>query len=462
MIPARATSAACGRYARVKKAIWTGGASRVLTSVVALLTLPLAVRYLGAERYGVWATITSTVTWINLLDLGIANTLTNQISQAYALDDREAARRYFTNALVMTCLVSATVGVIFACTCPRVNWAALLNVSAKASSAEVNQTIAIAAGLTLLALPCNLANKLLAGYQQLHRSAYAAGAAAVATLSGLAVGISLHVSMPLLYLMSIGCATLSSLFLMLVTVWRKPWLRPRFSAIDRRSAKELLDSGSSFFLIQIAAVVVFSSDNIIVSHYLGASEVTPYSVTWRLAGLAAVLQSLIFPALWPAYAEAYARGDYEWIRQTFARTMKGILILNVLSAAGMICFGRISIRIWAGTAAVPEMRLTVAMAIWIVINGVMSVESCLLAALNRTRGQAVLSIGAAILNVGVSVTLVRSIGAVGVIGGTILSYVAILLVPQSLIVRSVWKRELLGRRSPFALRSSPGMSSGDD
>ena len=57
-------------------------------------------------------------------------------------------------------------------------------------------------------------------------------------------------------------------------------------------------------------MVVFSSDNLVVSHYLGAAEVTPYSVTWRLVGLAALLQSLIFPALWPAYAEAYARRDY--------------------------------------------------------------------------------------------------------------------------------------------------------
>ena len=67
-----------------------------------LISLPLAVRYLGAERYGVWATITTTVVWINLLDLGIANTLTNNISRAYALDDKASAARYFTNALLLT------------------------------------------------------------------------------------------------------------------------------------------------------------------------------------------------------------------------------------------------------------------------------------------------------------------------------------------------------------------------
>jgi len=83
----------------------------------------------------------------------------------------------------------------------------------------------------------------------------------------------------------------------------------------------------------------------------------------------------------------------------------------------------------------------------------MSVESCLLAALNRIRGQAVLSIGAAVMNVVLSVTLVRHVGALGVIGGTILSYLVVLIIPQTLIVRSVWRRELQGQRPLFASQS---------
>ncbi len=433
-----------------------------MSSLVSLLTLPLAVRYLGPERYGVWATVTTTAVWINLLDLGIANTLTNQISHAYALGDKEEARQYFTNALVLTCAASAMAGAIFAVLFQRVNWSSLLNVNVEVSAAELRHTIAVAAGLMLLGLPCNLGSKILAGYQELHHSCYAAGAGALAGLVGLAVGVAMHVGMPVLYVMSVGCMTFSSLILLLLTVWRKPWLHPRLSSVGFRSAKELLNSGSSFFLIQVAAVVVFSSDNVVVSHYLGASEVTPYSVTWRLAGLAAGLQSLIFPALWPAYAEAYARQDYLWIRRTFLATMKGILALNVLCALGLVCFGRAFIRIWAGGSAVPGMHLVLAMSVWIIVNGFMSVQSCLLAALNRTRGQAALSICAAAINVALSITLVRSIGALGVIGGTILSYLAVLLVPQSLIVRSVWKRELQGQRPLFPLRSTQTLAHGDD
>ncbi len=72
----------------------------------------------------------------------------------------------------------------------------------------------------------------------------------------------------------------------------------------------------------------------------------------------------------------------------------------------------------------PTFSLLLAMGVWALISGFMSVESCLLAALNRTREQAFLSIVAAVVNIALSIALVRHIGSLGVIGGTILSYVS--------------------------------------
>ena len=450
------------RHRRIVKAVYSGGAARLLTSAVGLLSLPLCVRYLGPERYGVWATVTTTAVWINLLDMGVGNTLTNHISRAFALDDREAGRRYFTNALALTGCASAIAGLIATLLFGFVNWSRVFNT--QGSLPEIRHTIAIAVAITLIGLPCCLCSKLLAGYQQLQRYSYATAGGAVASLFGLAAGIVLHVRMPLLYLMSAGCIPAANLALLLCTIMEKPWLMPRFSALNGRAISELLTSGSSFLLIQIASVVVFSSDNLIVSHYLGPAEVTPYNVTWRLAGLAAVLQTLMFPAVWPAYAEAYALQEYAWIRQTFLTMIRGVAVLSVSCAVILALFGRPIIRWWAGYAAVPDRMLLLAMAVWAVINGLMSVESCLLAALNRIRVQAMLSVCAAAVNVCLSVVLVKRVGAVGVIAGTILSYLLVLVVPQTLVVRNVWRRELGGNRgkAAFPVDLSEAWSRGND
>ena len=275
---------------------------------------------------------------------------------------------------------------------PHIDWIALFNVSANVRASEVRFTVAAAAVLMLLGLPCNLAGKLLAGYQELHRNNLAVCARRCRrALPGWRSASGCGSPCRCLFVMSAGCLTFASLCNAAgdCDVGQAVAAAPA-SARRSRAIKELLNSGSSFFLIQVAAVVVFSSDNLVVSHYLGAAEVTPYSVTWRLVGLAILLQSLIFPALWPAYAEAYARRDYDWIRRTFSLTMKGTVALNLACVIVLVLFGTHSDSVWAGPAAVPTSYLLLAMGVWAIISGFMSVESCLLAALNRTREQAVL------------------------------------------------------------------------
>ncbi len=135
------TRFATSRYGRIVQAVWSGAAARLLSAALTLVSLPLAVRYLGAERYGVWATITTTVVWINLLDLGIANTLTNHISRAYALDDKARRRAISPTRCCSRRSVAAVVGAAFAVVCSRLNWIGLFNVSANVSAAEVRDTV---------------------------------------------------------------------------------------------------------------------------------------------------------------------------------------------------------------------------------------------------------------------------------------------------------------------------------
>src|SRR5665811_302111 len=107
------------RGGRIAAAASSGAAARVLSSLLTLVSLPLAVRYLGAERFGVWAKITSTVALLNLLDLGIASTLTNHVARAYALGDEPYAARCTTNALALTAAIAGVGGLAFAAVWPH-------------------------------------------------------------------------------------------------------------------------------------------------------------------------------------------------------------------------------------------------------------------------------------------------------------------------------------------------------
>src|SRR5437763_12282212 len=73
--------------------------ARGIGSLTGIITVPLTVRYLGAERYGAWMTISSVLVFLGFSDFGLASSLTNALGKAFGENDRERARRYVTTTL---------------------------------------------------------------------------------------------------------------------------------------------------------------------------------------------------------------------------------------------------------------------------------------------------------------------------------------------------------------------------
>jgi O-antigen/teichoic acid export membrane protein len=416
-----------------------GGLSAILGRGVGLLvsaiSLPLTVRYLGPERYGIWITASTTVVMLNVIDFGIANTLTNIISRAYAADDRSAAQRFYATAFWISMALAMAIALVAALLWGHINWASALHTHDPATTREASLCVAIAFGFFLLSLPLNLIHRVLSGYQQTQITNYFNLMSNILGLGSILLVIRLHGSLPqLMFVYSSTLLASTAALNLWVVFWDKRWLLPRPAIVSRMVVSELMQSGFAFFILQLAGLVVFNSDNIVITHYLGAAEVTPYSVAWRIGGYAAILQTAVFPSLWPAYSEAYVRGEYAWVRRTFwnvARLSMGSTAAAVLI---MAFFGRSLIRWYVGPAAVPSQWLLLAMCFWTLLSTGMNVEACLLAAINRVKWQSILGVIAVVLNVAFSIYLVQRVGSVGVILGTILSYLLVVVVPQTVIV----------------------------
>src|SRR5215471_17509807 len=83
------------RYRRAGLTASTSYIAKALTVLMGFVSVPLTIGYLGAERYGVWLTISSLLMWVALTDFGLTgNALVNVLSEAIGRDDREAARNY--------------------------------------------------------------------------------------------------------------------------------------------------------------------------------------------------------------------------------------------------------------------------------------------------------------------------------------------------------------------------------
>jgi O-antigen/teichoic acid export membrane protein len=419
------------------------GKSAVL--IVNLISIPIAVRYLGPVQFGIWATITTTLSLLLVLDLGIANTLTNLISEAYALEDRSQAGTYSATAFWLMLAVSAALAILGWAVWPLVNWNHVFHVETLPAT-DLSRSVAVAYVVFLLGMPAGLATKLLGGYQELRNSNIFAAAGSICSLLGVVLVARFNGGLPMLVGASSGALLVANV-VCLLWIWlnHMPWLRPWPASFKFSAAHRLLHTGSEFFLLQLSSLVVFSSDNIVIAHFLGPAEVTPYNVTWRLMNYAAVLQTLIFPAVWPAYAEAYTRGDGVWVRNAFWRLMRLTTATTGVFCIIFLTFGRIIIRQWAGVAAVPTQPLVVTMCVWVMISTIMNNEACLLAATSQIRLQAFLGILAAIVNLGLTIWLVQRIGSVGVILGTVISYILVIIGPQTWKTLQVLKASVAQR-----------------
>src|SRR3981189_1216576 len=126
-----------------------------------------------------------------------------------------------------------------------------------------------------------------------------------------------------------------------------------------------------------------------------------------------------------------------WIRATYRRIMRAT-VLTVSSAALLLGFaGRWIISIWAGKAAVPGSALLWGMCFWIVLLTITINQGALLAATQRLPLQAVCASLTAILNLVLSVVLVHRLGTMGVLLATIVSYLLVVILPQTWEVRRI-------------------------
>jgi len=415
--------------------------ARGLGALAGLITVPLTVRYLGGERYGVWVTISSVMLFLGFTDLGLASSLTNYLGKAFGEDDKESARRYVLTAclvLSVIALLLTIAGIVFAQPLARLMFP---SVDPDLIRREVVPSLIIAFASFAFSLPLVVVSRLLVAFQE---SAAANLWILIASLAGF-VGVLLVIlcrgRLPWLVFGLLGAhALVHATSAVWLFGWHKRWLLPAGWDFDFTIVRDLFSSSWKFFVANAAWLINSQTDNIIIAHYLGAAQVTPYSVTFRIFAYATLIQMLAAPTLWPAYTEAVTKKDFDWIRGIFRKSLRWSLLIAAVALVILTIFGQTIINIWAGPTAVPPFSAIVWMAIWNLILGYLIVASCLLQATGQVTGLSIYSSLTAVLNVALSIWFARLYGITGVIAATVVAYMIASVIPVSIETRRLLTR----------------------
>ena len=364
--PPDSESASRGRFRRVGSAAIAGVFAKVVVVACNLALVPVLVGFLGPVQFGIWAAYQSLQGLLIFADFGIGNGMQNAVTVALANGDTRRAQSLISSALVALLASAGILGVVAAVgfNVPSVvSWLSGGRPDdAELAAFRVGVAVFIATGL--LAIPLSCGERLALAMQQgfvTHASraittilSFGCVLALVNSKAGFAA-ICVATSIPVLA---------GPLLSWLVVARGRSWASPAISAVSGHDTRAVLRSGVGFRAVQWTAILGFGLDAILIERYAGPVEVANYTVVQRLFGLVAMVVGIGLAPLWPAYADARARGDYAWLRTTFWRSLVATAVVaGGLSMSLAVLAGPIASR-WLGNAINPPASLVTAFAAW--------------------------------------------------------------------------------------------------
>ena len=424
------------RYRRAALSGLTILLGKVLTAATSLITVRLTLNYLGAERYGMWMTISSVVLMFGTADLGISSGLVNLIADATGRSDITAAKTATASALVMLSGVAVIISIAMIIVYPFLNMARLFNVYSPVAIRESGPALLIFFYCFVGNLPLGAVRGTQTGLQKGFVNGLWSILGTLISLGALLLAIYLHQGLPILILSLLGPTILTSILNAAELFgWSHPELMPSFRNFSRASASRLLRTGLMYFLLQLSLTIGMQTDNVVIAQIMGAKAVTDYAVPARLFNVLVALVGMFYMTLLPAYTEALARSDGPWIRRTFLRVAATGIGANAVLAVMLMLFGNRILALWVGNQFQASKGLLLALGLMCIVSSFVGSASTLLNGLGKFRAQVVFGLLMAVVNLALSIILVKHLGIVGAAVGTVAALTFVQLVPMLVLTR---------------------------
>ncbi|KAF2332506.1 lipopolysaccharide biosynthesis protein [Flavobacterium daemonense] len=380
---------------------------------VGLLLIPMTINYINPTQYGIWLTLSSLISWFSFFDIGLGNGLKNKLAEAKALNQIKKSQIYISTTYALLTLISAFIFLLFFCINPFLDWKFILNISHDDQSLE--KVVLIIVGFFCVSFVIQLINTILIAN---HKSAK----------SSLISLIGSFLSLLIIFVLSkYTKATLIKLVMVLLgipllvqvvfTIWLFKTslsdLAPTYNQIDLKYTKELLSIGGVFFIIQIGAVVLFQTDNIVITQLFGPKEVTVFNIAYKLFSVIIMIFTIIITPFWSSFTDAYAQNDLKWINEIILKMQKYWLLLVVLTVF-LLIISPVVFRLWLGEKVEIPLRLSIAMTFYVLAYTWQTIHVFLLNGIGKIRLQLYLVVISAVMNIPIAVYLGKKIGLAGI------------------------------------------------
>lgn len=401
---------------------------KILNMAIVFTTIPLLLNYLEKEQYGIWVTIFSLVNIVFFVDAGIGNGLKTKLSEALSLKNFQLAKSYISTAYIAIFLISLIVLGIGIGGILMINLQDLFNTTIP--ERELKTVLFVTLFLVITSFVLNLFKSFYYANQQASKVELALLIYQITVL--ISTFLLLHYfSRKLLFVaLFYGISNIIIGLIFTILFFKKnKQISPSFAAFRKDKVRDLMALSLAFFGIQLCMIVIFATDNLIISKLLGPSEVTNYDIVYKLFQVAITIVVIAQDPFWALYTDAYQKKDFVWIKKTIIR-LNRLFVIFVFMIVGLFYLSRPLIKLWIQRDLFISTSLVLCMAIFVLIRVYGTIYMTFLNSIARVKLQLGLYVFGAIINIPLSIFFVKNfnLGSSGVILGTVFSILSLSLI----------------------------------
>lgn len=404
----------------MKKGAILSYVSMFLSILIALVYTPILIRLLGQSEYGLYAMVGSVAAYFSILDLGLGNAIVRYTSRNRAIGNKDAESKLngmFLTLFTIIGILTIIIGLFFYINIERL-FSEGLTLS-EISKAKIMVSILIIN--FAFSFPLSVFGSIMQAYERFVVSRI------IEIVKTLAVPL---ITLPILFLgygaiamiVIIAIVNIGTLLFNVYYSFKNLNIRFYFGKMDALLLKEILGYSFFVFLGIIVDQIYWNTDQFILGAIVGTVPIAVYAIAMQFINLYIRFSTSVSGLFLPKASIMVAQNSSsDEITNNMIRYGRIQFIILAYILSGFVLFGRPFINFWAGNNYDQAYFITIIIMIPLTIPLFQNFGISILYAKNMQKFRSIVLIFIAILNVIITIPLVKSYGGIGAAIGTAIS-----------------------------------------
>ncbi|MBI4395609.1 MAG: oligosaccharide flippase family protein [Elusimicrobia bacterium] len=401
-----------------------------LNVLVSFLMMPMIIRVLGDRVYGVWVVVGSIVGYFGLLDFGLSSAITRFVSRAIGQGERDRLKEVTATCFYVYLAIGAVTLIL------TLAMAALAGRFARhPGDEELLRALILLTGLNFsLNIPVRVFNGVLSSHLRYD------------VMTWIDIGKTIVSAGLTLFVLRAGYGVLGIAAVQFLASQADNGLRiraayrmkPAPSVSPRRFktglSRSLFGYSVYAFVGQIADMLRFRINSVVIAAFLGAQAVTHYFIAVRLMEYFMQVMLSAVGILSPVFSRYEGMKDYKSLQEKFLLTTKISVAATVFLGGSILFFGKAFIERWMGPPYRDAYPVLVVLTLAIATDLMQITSVNVLYGISKHKFYAYANSAEGVLNLILSLAWVKPYGLMGVALGAAVPMVFFRLVVQPVYV----------------------------